>query len=106
LNPSENEMAKSSNEKQKPAPPRNASSMVLKVKDEISKEINKLMFQEKNSNISAVQDVIAKEMLRRRKKDSNKGLQDDDEGGLTSVHHMAVEHVIKKWRAIIKRKRE
>ncbi len=43
--------------------------MVLKVKDLISKEINKLLYNKDNSNISALQDVIAKEMRQRRHKE-------------------------------------
>jgi hypothetical protein len=40
--------------------------MVLKVKDKISKEINQLIFKNDNANISAVQDLIAKEMRQRK----------------------------------------
>ncbi len=63
------------------------------------------MFQKQNENIAAVQDVLAQEMTRARKKESSDN-QDTSDEGFTSVHHMAVEAVIRKWKGIIKRRKE
>ena len=45
--------------------------MELQAKNELSKEINQLMYKTDKSNISAVQDVIAKEMRQRKNKVSS-----------------------------------
>ncbi len=81
--------------------------MVLKVKDTFSKEINQLKF--KNANISAFQDLIAEEMRQRKQKDKKNDEGDkstaNDYEGLTSVHHIAAEAAIFKWKQTIIRKR-
>lgn len=72
-----------------------------KMKDQISKEINKLMYQKNNENITAVQDVIAKEINQKR----NKIQGADNNGGLTSSHQMAAEAAVRKWKIHVIRKR-
>ena len=41
---------------------RSDSMMELEVKEKLSKEINRLLFQEQSDNITVVQDIIMKEM--------------------------------------------
>jgi hypothetical protein len=50
--------------------------------------------------VTALQEVISKEMKKRRHKDKSK-----DHEGLTSVHHIAAEAAIRKIRRVIVRKR-
>jgi hypothetical protein len=53
----------------------------MKIKEHISKEINRLIYQQDSEKVTALQEVIAKEMKKRRIKDKSK-----DHEGLTSVH--------------------
>ena len=63
------------------------------------------MFNEKGNNISALQDVITKEMQKRRnKKQSGEGAFENE--GLTSVHHMVAEQAIRKFKRFIKKRRD
>ena len=62
--------------------------IALKVQDQISKEINRLIFQKDSEKVTALQEVIAQEMKKRRVKDK-------DHEGLTSVHHIAAEVTIR-----------
>lgn len=60
------------------------------------------MFQKNSENITAFQDVIAKEINQKR----NKVQGTDNHGGLTSSHQMAAEAAIRKWKCLVLRKRE
>lgn len=42
------------------------------IKDDLQKEINKLIFQKKSENIMAVKEVSEKEVKRVRQKDKNR----------------------------------
>ncbi len=77
------------------------TASVDKIKDQISKEINKLMYQKNNENITAVQDVIAKEINQKRTKNLTL-----DHCGLTSSHHMAVEDAVRKMKAFVKLRKD
>lgn len=70
--------------------------LALKIKDQISKEINRLIYQQGSEKVTALQEVIAKEMKKRRHKDKSK-----DHEGLTSVHHMAAEAAVRKFKRSI-----
>ena len=73
-----------------------------KMKDQISKEINKLMFQKNSENITAFQDVITKEMNQKR----NKLQGTDNHGGLTSTHQMAAEAAVRRWKNLVMNRRQ
>ena len=60
------------------------------------------MYQKNSENITAFQDVIAKEINQKR----NKVQGTDNFGGLTSSHQMAAEAAIRKWKSLVLRKRE
>ena len=44
------------------------SNIEFEIKDELQREINKLLFQTKSERISAVKNIISKEMRKGRKK--------------------------------------
>ncbi|TNV88195.1 hypothetical protein FGO68_gene12429 [Halteria grandinella] len=67
------------------------------IKDQMQKEINKLIFQKRSENIAAVKEVWEKELKKIRHKEKNK-----DKAGFTSSHHMAAEVAIRQMRHFIK----
>lgn len=63
------------------------------IKDELQKEINKLIFQKQSEHITAVKEVSDKETRRLKAK-----LMNRDQSGLTSSHHMAAEATVRKMK--------
>ena len=70
-----------------PAPGSEAEALI---KDQMQKEINRLIFQKKSENIVAVKEVWEKELKKIRNKEKNK-----DKAGFTSSHHMAAEVAVR-----------
>ena len=70
------------------------------IKDNLQKEIAKLLYQKNAENITAVKEVSAKETVRIRHKDKNK-----DKSGLTSIHHMAAEATVRQMKFFLALKR-
>lgn len=73
----------------------------MEIKNDLSKEINKLIFQRKSENISVVQSIIVKEMKKYTKKYFGR-----DPSGFTSQHHMAAETAVRKMRDYLIKRRE
>jgi hypothetical protein len=71
---------------------RRMDSQVQKnMKEQLEKEVNKLIYQRNSANITAVQNMVAKEM--------NQVRNHDKVSGLTSSHQMAAESAIHRWKA-------
>lgn len=68
----------------------------MRIKQELQKEINKLIFQRKSEGIMAVQDMLMREMKQVSIKDSKK-----DVNGLSSSHHMAAEATVRRMRRFL-----
>jgi len=67
------------------------SQVQRNMKEQLEKEVNKLIYQRNTSNITAVQNMVAKEM--------NQVRNHDKVSGLTSSHQMAAESAIHRWKA-------
>ena len=74
--------------------------METNLRQELQKEINKLIFQKNSEAITAVKEVSEKESRRLLKKKENR-----DQSGLTSSHHMAAEATVRKFRMFLKIRR-
>jgi hypothetical protein len=70
------------------------------IKDELQREVNKLIYQKQSENISAVREVSDKEERRLKAKMLNR-----DKFGLTSMHHMAAEATVRKMKAYLRFKK-
>ena len=75
--------------------------MEQQLRQEMSKEINKLIFQKNSEAITAVKEVSDKENKRVKKKAKNR-----DSSGLTSQHHMAAEATVRRFRMFLKIRRD
>jgi hypothetical protein len=69
------------------------------IKEQLTREINRMIYHKRAEDITAVQEVYDKEIKKSRNKEKNK-----DDGGLTSSHHMAAEVVVRKMKQCVKRK--
>jgi hypothetical protein len=65
------------------------------IKEKLQKEVNLLIYQKRNENITMVKEVSDKETRRLRKKNKNKDTV------FTSSHHMAAEATVRKFKAFL-----
>ena len=72
----------------------------MDIKNELSHEINKLIYQRKLEGTTAVKDVMSKEGKHSRGEHIGR-----DKSGLTSSHHMAAEATVRKMKEFIKKKK-
>lgn len=67
------------------------------IKEQMQKEINRLIYQKRSENIAAVKEVYEKEVKKVRVKEQNK-----DKAGFTSSHHMAAEVAVRQMKIFLK----
>lgn len=77
------------------------SDVAQEIKEDLQKEVNKLMFQTKLEGATAVQDIVLKEGKKKMC-----GLVQGNNSGLNSSHHMAAEATIRRMREFVKKSKE